>query len=129
VGLTIFDEREPILANCSLTITDTTVYKVLVPAVAASLRIDSILVVFTGAADHGINVALFDPSSQMDVGSRTVPASAGLNGAVAYDLIPTLAPAAIGGFVLPRGASLKVRAGTTLGGADTMIVTALGGYI
>ena len=129
MGLSIYDEHTPCVSYVGLTIADTFVAATLCPASELPRRVDSLLCLSTAAGIVTVILTMVLGSVIATIGRRAIPIGAGITTVPMEDLIATLAPVAIGGLVIPAGWVLKLGMSATLGAAEQVQCTALGGYV
>ena len=126
MGLSLFDEHAPVNPATELTIADTTVPKYLTQGSGRGTRIDDIVLTSDAAGPVDVQIVLDNGTARV-LGTKSVPAGAGLSSAVpAVDAL-TVFPVSIGALVLAGGTTLKVGMAATLGAGETVSVLAFGG--
>lgn len=126
MGLGIFDERVAVNPAVSLTVADTTVPAYLTQGGGRATRIDAIMLTSDAAGPVEARIVL-DNGTPRILGTKTVPAGAGMSGAVpAVDAFGVF-PVGPGGLVLAGGTTLKIGVVVTLGAGETLTALAFGG--
>jgi hypothetical protein len=128
VGLSIFDEKVPLLAYVNIVNADGTNVKTLTTAQSAYTRFDTILVSNADTIAHVINLWA-DVASTRFLGSVNIPAGAGHLGVAPVDLIAALPLTNPGGLVITGAMGLGVHLDVAMVAPYTMHVVALGGTL
>jgi hypothetical protein len=129
MGLSLYDEHTPYVSHLGLTIADTVVTATLCPASELPRRIDSILCLSTAAGVVTVYLTMELGGVVANLGRAPLPIGSGITTVPMVDLILLLAPATIGGLVIPSGWVMKVGMSATLGAGEQVQCTALGGYV
>ena len=129
MGLTLYDEKVPLIAGRTITIADTTVLKTVLTCGIFPARIDAIICCSDAAASHVIELGVYTGTLQLYLGSLSVPAGAGFAGAATVDLASLVASTPMAGLLLLPGYTLNVRLVVTLGAGELFSVAAFGGYV
>lgn len=127
LGLTTFQETQPIAQATSFTSADTTVAKSILAQQTSPFRIDDIVITSDDTVDRVVDIYLRTVSTNTLLGSVTVPAGAGHGGVVPamffYDnnITPFL------GFNMNTNQTLQASIETTMTAAKTIVITPFGG--
>jgi hypothetical protein len=129
VGISQFDEVAPFIAAGTLQLGDGTGYKAISVVQPTALRLDGIVCLNSDTVDHVVNIALKSAGQEVELGGVNVPAGSGLGGLAVVDLVPSLAPAAIGGILVPPGWYLEALVSVAVASGKSVTVNAFGGFI
>jgi hypothetical protein len=127
VGISQFDEIQPILTQEAILLADGTGTKTLATAGERGCRIDGITAFCSSASAHVALVSIDTGGTVLAVGEYSIAANAG-NGTVALaDILPSVTSAAAPYLTLQRGQILKVSLTAALTGSDAIVFTCQGG--
>lgn len=129
VGLQTFDENEP-FANVHYIVNAAGTGSVtFVNANPRRVRIDSILAINNDSIPHVVNVFYFDGSTPGLIGSASVASGAGTAGTPSVDLLAAILPTTQVGLLLNGVSTINVAVAVAVTGANSVQLTALGGYV
>jgi hypothetical protein len=129
VGLSVFDERLPVVCYAMLTSAQGTSFLTIVPVGSTIVRIDAVLVTSGAAAAHDLQLGFTLGSDFYPLGSASVAVDAGFTTVPAADLVAAVAPPAIGAILIPVGYALAIKAASALPSGQVMLVTSIGGTV
>jgi hypothetical protein len=127
MGLSIFDEQQPMAAAVTLTDADTTVPAFLVQGPARGLRIDSLILSSTAVLAHDVQVTVVIGSAVV-VGVISVPGGAGQSAAAPAVEAAVILPTSIGGLTVGSGVAVYVGMVASLLTAESVQALATGGF-
>lgn len=129
MGIAQYDETAPFVATGSIDNGDGTSYVYISDAQLVNVRLDGVVCLNSDTVDHVVNLAMTSTGGSVELGGVNVPAGSGLGGLAVVDLVPELAPAAIGGFLVPAGYRMQALCAVAVTAGKLVTVNCLGGYI
>lgn len=126
MGLSMFDEHDPVMAVVALTIADTTVPAYLTQGASRGTRLDDLLLTSDAAGAVDVHLVL-DNGTAYVVATVSVPSGAGLVGGIPPKSVSSLFPVGQDALVVPGGTTVKVAMAVTLGAGETVTAFAFGG--
>lgn len=126
MGLSIYDEKTPIVVVGALTSFSSTAWTTIYTP-TAPVRLDSLMLVNTDEADR---VVLLDIAggAEYQFAGITVPAASGSATVLAVDLLTRL-PATVVGLILDHGCVVKIKVTVAMEGSDTINYLLQGGTL
>jgi hypothetical protein len=127
MSLQTFDERSPTVVGQTFQAADGTNHKIMCTPGKTGSRVDQLIAISTSAASKNMSVDVKVGATYYTLSQVTIPASAGIGGVIAVDLLALLPTTVVGGIALPYGVTLEVAMTAALTGGDLVEVTAIGG--
>ena len=129
MGLSVFDERAPMLGKYDLLPADGTNNVVIHAVHATAARLDALIISNNDTIAHVISVSLRSGAAYYTVGTVSVPAGAGFAATLPVDAMATLAPASLGGLYIPPGFEVTVAAVVAVVATHYMYIVGMGGFL
>lgn len=127
MGFATFDERFIVNQQAGLGFGSTPGGALLTTGAQSASRIDAISVVNNDVVDHIIWLSVLSTSDDNRLGSVNIPARTGFDGTNSIDLVATLAPPALGAFMLANGTQIFIGTDDTLAGTALLSANAVRG--
>lgn len=128
MGLTVYDERQPFSGQAIILPASGTGLVQAYPAATLQERIDAIYVTTDAVGAQVIRLYLSNAQDTL-LGSVSIPASQGIAGTPAIDLLSALPATARDGLVLWGGDVVKVAMEASVPAGKSVWVTVVGGYL
>jgi len=129
VGLSTFDEVQPIVNGVTILNADGTAPKSITTAQTSRIRVDSILVSNTDTIAHVVRLYALISAVAYLIGSVSVPAGQGTAGTPAIDLLASALPITQVGIALAASVTLQASVEVVMTGATVLTINVVGGYV
>lgn len=129
MGVSIYDERQPILGQTIILLADGTAWKTLVPASSGLFRVDDVLVTNSDTIAHDVELSIRTGGAEYIVGSVTIPAGQGYLGTPPIKAAATLAPTGQGGWIFTFNQDFRIRTTLAMVGAFALHCVVQGGTL
>lgn len=129
MGLSQFDETFPVLMITTMSSANGTNPADVTPTAVTPYRVDGLFVASESLVAEHLMILVADALGGTGIWTVEIPARAGFDASLPYDVIAALFAAASAAVVLPPGCKIQAAADPEITSGKFLFLTCLGGYV